>query len=194
MPTTTSEDEEIVRLLRQSRAGSEPAGRVLFERFYRELRAMAQHQLARERHGHTLAPTSLVHEAFVRLHGTNLVADDREQFLRLAATVMRNVLVDSARRRNLRNRVQASSPAEGPRGDPGRGCQASDDAILRLEAAMQRLLAIDAQLFRVVELRFLVGLDVEETARALGCGSATVKRDWRTARAFLQREIERDDR
>jgi RNA polymerase sigma factor (TIGR02999 family) len=186
MPTTTSEDEELVRLLRSSRAGSESAGRVLFERFYRELRAMAQQQLARERRGHTLAPTSLVHEAFVRLHGTALAADDREEFLRLAATVMRNILVDSARRRHLRDRVQASAAIDAR--------PPSNDPILRLEAAMQRLLAIDAQLWRVVELRFLVGLGVEETARELGCATATVKRAWRTARAFLQREIERDDR
>lgn len=187
MPTTTCEDEAIVHLLRSSRAGSEPAGRVLFERFYRELRAMAQQQLARERHGHTLAPTSLVHEVFVRLHGTHLAAGDREQFLRLAATVMRHVLVDSARRRHRRNRVEAPAPAD----DAG---SARPDAILRLEAAMQRLQAIDAALWRVVELRFLVGLGVEETARVLGCATATVKRDWRTARAFLQREIERDER
>ena len=191
MPTTTSEDEEIVGLLRRSRAGNEPAGRVLFARFYRELRAMAQQQLARERHGHTLAPTSLVHEAFLRLHGTNLAADDYEQFLRLAATVMRNVLVDSARRRHLRNRVEASAPAVDHGSAPG---WAGDDPILRLEAALQRLQAIDVQLLRVVELRFLVGLGVEETARVLGCATATVKRDWRTARAFLQRELERHDR
>ena len=185
MVTTTS-DEEIVRLLRQSRGGSEPAGRELFERFYHELRAMAQQQLARERRGHTLAPTSLVHEAFVRLHGTSLTADDRDQFLALAATVMRHVLVDSARRRHRRDGVMASPPADvgTTRGDP----------VLRLEAAMQRLAAIDARLLRVVELRFLVGLEVEETARVLGCSTATVKREWRTARAFLQREIERDDR
>lgn len=183
MPTTTADDAELARLLRERRAGSEPAGRTLFERCYRELRAMAQHQLARERRGHTLAPTSLVHEVFVRLHGTSLAPDDREQFLRLAATVMRHVLVDSARRRHLRDRmaVAASADLEVARRDP----------ILRLEDAMQRLQAIDAQLFRVVELRFLAGLDVEEAARVLGCGTATVKRDWRTARAFLQQEIER---
>ena len=185
MVTTTS-DEEIVRLLRQNRAGSEPAGRELFERFYRELRAMAQQQLARERCGHTLAPTSLVHEAFVRLHGTNLGADDRDQFLALAATVMRHVLVDSARRRHRRNGVTAQPPA-----DPG---TTRGDPVLRLEDAMQRLAAIDERLLRVVELRFLVGLEVEETARVLDCSTATVKREWRTARAFLQREIERDDR
>jgi RNA polymerase sigma factor (TIGR02999 family) len=191
MPTTTSEGEEMVRLLRSSRSGNESAGRILFERFYRELRAMAHQQLARERHGHTLAPTSLVHEVFVRLHGTGLAADDREQFLRLAATVMRNVLVDSARRRIQRDRIDewasASASAHGER-------VSTDDPILRLDAAMQRLLAIDPELFRVVELRFLMGLDVEETARVLGCGTATVKRDWRAARAFLQREVERDDR
>ncbi len=187
MPTTTSADEEIVRLLRSSRAGSEPAGRVLFERCYRELRALAQQQLARERRGHTLAPTSLVHEVFVRLHGSDLAADDREHFLRLAATVMRHVLVDSARRRHRRARVEASPPP------PAAGI-ASNDSILRLEAAMQRLQRIDARLWRVVELRFLVGLGVDATADVLGCGTATVKREWRTARAFLQRELDRDDR
>ena len=87
----------------------------------------------------------------------------------------------------MRHRVEASAAAA-DHGTP------PDDPILRLEEAMQRLLAIDAQLMRVVELRFLVGLDVEETARVLGCSSATVKRDWRAARAFLQREIARDDR
>jgi RNA polymerase sigma factor (TIGR02999 family) len=187
MPTTTSEDEALVRLLRRSSAGDEPAGRVLFERFYRELRAMAQQQLARERHGHTLAPTSLVHEVFVRLHGTDVGVDDREQFLRLAATVMRHVLIDSARRRHRRDRLELPAPA-------GNASPATSDPILRLETAMQRLETIDTRLWRVVELRFLIGLDVDETARVLGCAPATVKRDWRTARAFLQREIERDER
>jgi RNA polymerase sigma factor (TIGR02999 family) len=184
MATTTTPDDEIARLLRASRAGSEPAGRLLFERFYRELRAMARQQLARERRGHTLAPTSLVHETFVRLHGAQLTADDRDQFLRLAATVMRNLLVDSARRRQLRDRVEAAAVVDESR-------VTNHDTILRLETAMQRLGAIDAQLLRIVELRFLVGLGVEETARQLGCGTATVKRDWRTARAFLQRELDR---
>lgn len=186
MPTTTSGDEEIAQLLRRSRAGSEPAGRILFERFYDELRVMARQQLARERHGHTLAPTSLVHEVFVRLHGTQLDTEDREQFLRLAATVMRHVLVDSARRSHLRHRIDGSAV------EMGAG-KTKDDPILRLESAMSRLLTIDPELMRVVELRFLLGLDVEETARVLGRATATVKRDWRAARAFLQREIERDD-
>lgn len=186
MPTTTSEDEEIAQLLRRSRAGSEPASRILFERFYGELRGMARQQLARERHGHTLAPTSLVHEVFVRLHGTHLTADDREQFLRLAATVMRHVLIDSARRRHLRQRID-------PYAAEVDSSAANRDPILRLESAMSRLQTIDPELMRVVELRFLLGLDVEETARIVGCATATVKRDWRAARAFLQREIERDE-
>jgi RNA polymerase sigma factor (TIGR02999 family) len=186
MATTTAEDEEIALLLRRGRAGSEAAIRALFERCYGELRAIAQRQLERERRGHTLAPTSLVHEAFLRLHGAKLAGDDRERFLRLVARVMRHVLVDSARRRQRRNRVERSAAAV----DTG---AASHDPILRLEAAMRRLEAIDPDLLRVVELRFLVGLGVEETAQVLGCGTATVKRDWRTARAFLHLELERDD-
>ena len=187
MPTTTSGDGHIERLVRASRAGGNAAGHASFEHCYRELRAIAQQQLARERRGHTLAPTSLVHEVFVRLHGSELLGADREQFLRLAATVMRHVLVDSARRRLRRARVEALPAAAA-------ASTAGDAAILRLEAAMERLAAIDERLARVVELRFLVGLDVEQTANVLACGSATVKRDWRAARAFLQREIARDDR
>ena len=187
MPTTTSEDAELERLLRASRGGSERAGRELFQCLYRELRSMARQQLARERRGHTLAPTSLVHEVFVRLHGTDLEDADRAQFLRLVAAVMRNVLIDSARRHHVRSRIERATPPAAP------GCP-RDDLVLRLDAAMQRLGAVDAQLLQVAELRFLVELSVEETARVLGCSTATVKRDWRTARAFLQREIERDER
>jgi RNA polymerase sigma factor (TIGR02999 family) len=185
MSTTTREDETFVRLLRESRAGSGSAARTLFLSFYGELRAIARHHLLRERRDHTLAPTSLVHEAFVRLHGVELGADDREHFLRLAATVMRHVLVDSARRRQRRQAIEASLASTGT---------ARSDPILRLDEALERLGRVDARLLRTVELRFLVGLDVEAAAQVLGCSTATVKRDWRTARAFLQREIERDGR
>lgn len=181
MPTTTPADASLRLLLQDSRQGSAAATRALFERCYGELRALAQRQLLRERSGHSQAPTSLVHEAFVRLHATRLAGDDREQFLRLVATVMRHVLVDSARRRQRRQRAQQGAAPE------ARG--ANHDPLLRLDAALQRLQAIDARLLRVVELRFLAGLGVEETARVLGCAPATVKREWRTARAFLQLEL-----
>jgi DNA-directed RNA polymerase specialized sigma24 family protein len=98
---------------------------------------------------------------------------------------MRHVLVDSARRRQRRQAIEASLASTGT---------ARSDPILRLDEALERLGRVDARLLRTVELRFLVGLDVEAAAQVLGCSTATVKRDWRTARAFLQREIERDGR
>lgn len=184
MVTTTTDGEDTADLVRRGHTG-DASDRTLFDRCYRELHALAQRQLARERRGHTLTPTSLVHEAFVRLHGSELPNEDRGRFLRLAARVMRHVLIDCARRRLRRDALGPAGPARDL--DP-----TLRDPMLRLDAAMQRLEAIDDQLFAVVELRFLVGLSVEQTAEALGCGTATVKRDWRTARAFLLRELERD--
>lgn len=187
-------EDQVTRLLRGHREGDAAAGRALFELLYAELRGMAKRRLSNERADHTLAATSLVHEVFLRLDGARFDCRDREQFLALASTVMRRVLVDSARRRQTRRKLDprdahvGSAPAGGELDDERR-----DASVLRIDAALTRLARIDPGLQRVVELRFLVGLGVEETATALGVSSAKVKRDWRTARAFLHREIRRDD-
>jgi RNA polymerase sigma factor (TIGR02999 family) len=185
LTTTHALEDELTGLLRARRAGDDSAGRALFERLYGELRQMARRRLANERPDHTLAPTSLVHEVFLRLDPARLSDLDREEFLLLAATAMRRILVDSARRRLHRRRVAPEELERAP-GAPG---ATRDEHLLVLDDALDELNRCDPGLARVVELRFLAGLGVEEAARVLGVSSATVKRDWRTARAFLQRRI-----
>jgi RNA polymerase sigma factor (TIGR02999 family) len=165
------------------------ADRALFQRLYAEVRDLARRKLARERPGHTLTPTALAHEVFLRLAGTELGRGGREELLRAAALVMRRILVDGARRRlAMRCALDArDAPAE-----PA-GADARDAALVALEPALARLGRTDPDLLRVVELRFLIGLGVAETAALLGVSASKVKRDWRTARAFLQREIARED-
>ena len=181
MTTTHAREAHIPGLLRAHREGDPAAGRALFESLYAELRGMARKRLAGERANHTLGATSLVHEVYLRLEAAALPPLEREEFLRLAATVMRRILVDSARRNLLARRVDLAEfpPEERPR----------EERLLRLDAALSELEHCDPPLARLVELRFLAGLGVEATAEALGVSPATVKRDWRTARAFLERRM-----
>jgi len=180
-------DERVAPLLGAWRRGDAAARGALFELLYRDLHAVAQRQMSRER-SDTLAPTSLVHEAFLRLDLARLDCEDRAAFLRLAAAVMRHILVDAARRRSARRRaLDAAHRARAPARD--------DDArAIALETALEHLAACDVHLMRVVELRFLLGMSVAECASELRVSEATVKRHWRTARAFLQRELEQRDR
>jgi RNA polymerase sigma factor (TIGR02999 family) len=179
-------EERVCGLLSRQRAGSSEARQELFELLYHELRRMAVHQMRSERPDHTLAPTSLVHEVFLRLQRTEFDGRDRGEFLRFAATVMRHVLVDSARRkRKWRKIVEELSRNGEPREEP-------DSAwVLYLEEALEELSRMDADLMRVVELRFLLGMSVEDVASALDISTPTVKRRWRTARAWLERSIRR---
>lgn len=189
MTTTTSALEvEVIDLLRARRGGDALAGARLFELLYADLRALARRRLAQERRDHTLVPTSLVHEVFLRLDSLQVDCEDRRDYLALAAAVMKRILIDSARRRLHREDV--------PEGhDPGCGVQLGmEQRVLGLECALELLEKVDPQLARVVELRFLLGLEVAEVARTLGISTASVQRDWRSARAFLKRAIETEDR
>lgn len=189
MSTTTSALEaEIVDLLRARRAGDATAGRRLFELLYGELRALARVRLAQERSGHTLAATSLVHEVFLRLDRISLDCEDRRDYLALAAVVMKRILIDSARRRLHRGELATGGPEPSGVVRP-----LLEQRVLSLECALERLERVDPQLARVVELRFLLGLDVDAVARTLGISTAGVQRDWRSARAFLKRAIETED-
>lgn len=156
---------------------------------YHELRRVASRRLARERPDHTLQPTALVHEAYLRLAGQSRARwDGRAQFFAIAARLMRRVLVDHARARAATKRgagrtivgvdLDAHVPLSRTRVD-----------VLALDAALERLSREDERLARVVELRHFAGLSVVETARALGSSSATVKRDWSLARAWLFKEL-----
>jgi RNA polymerase sigma factor (TIGR02999 family) len=181
---------DISQLLADLRVGDRDALEHLLPVVYAELRQLAAAYLRRERSGHTLQPTALVHEMYMRLaahvdqHGADWV--DRTHFFGIAARVMRQVLVDYARaggaaKRGAGRRVtlkEWNSVTPGP-----------DIDILALEAALTRLATLDAGQARLVELRFFAGLTLEEAADVLGRSPRTLKRDWRSARAWLQREL-----
>ncbi len=160
----------------------------LFPLVYAQLKASAQRVLAREGGGHTLQPTALVHEAYMKLVGGGPVpASDRMQFQAIAARAMRQVLVDHARRRKAFKRGQGAVLAELPEDVAGRDLPV--DELVALSDALDRLSAVSARLRSVVEMRFFAGLEEKEIAEALGVTTRTVERDWVKARAWLYREV-----
>ena len=155
---------------------------------YEELRRQAARQLRRERADHTLRPTALVHEAYLRLLGQDRAQwQNRAQFYAVAARIMRRVLVDHARQRAAHKRAGSwcrVSLVEGLAALP-----AMDVDVLALDRALEELARLDPQRARVVELRFFGGLTLDEAAEALGVSPATVTRSWRMARAWLFRRL-----
>jgi RNA polymerase sigma factor (TIGR02999 family) len=155
---------------------------------YAMLHQQAQRALRGQPDGHTLQPTALVHEAYVRLaNQPGAGAESRSHFFAVAAMVMRSVLVDHARARQREKRGgNARALSLGAADDVA---VAEDVDVVALDEALDRLAAQDARKARVVELRYFVGLSIEETAQALDASPATVKREWTTARAWLRREL-----
>ena len=178
---------EVTRLLGEIRAGNDAALDRLLPLMYSELHAIAARYFRRERREHTLQPTALVHEAYLRLVGQDHDWESRLQFLTVAAIMMRRVLVDHARSHAATRR--GSNPVRVPLDEAVRMGEQRADEMLAIDEALTRLSALDAQQARIVELRFFGGLSVEETAKALKLSSATVKRHWQSARAWLHREI-----
>jgi RNA polymerase sigma factor (TIGR02999 family) len=183
------DEGDITRLLERWARGDEEALRILMPMVYGELKDLAEHYLRRERAEHTLQPTALVHEAYLRLVGQRAARlHNRTHFYGAAAQVMRRVLVDHARRRAAAKRqgddVEPVLPIVSldVAADVRVDLVALDDALLRLEA-----FAPDRA--KVVELRYFGGLSIEETAAFLRLGEATVKRRWNYARAWLYREL-----
>lgn len=177
-------NEDITELIAAARGGAPEAEARLIEAIYPELRRLARRSLARERDGHTMQTTELVHEAWLRLFsGTPVALADRLHLFALMATQMRRVLVDYARRRNAAKgpgaSIRVSLDAAG-----GVGTRADED-VLAIDQALTALKEVDERAARVVELRFFAGLLEEETAAALGISVATLKRDWTFARAWL---------
>jgi len=178
------------------RSGDASALDDLLPRVYDELRALADAYMRRERAGHTLQPTALVHEAFLRLlrlpPGS---VQNRVHFFALAAQAMRRILADHARRHRAAKRGgnAVRVPFEVIEGGAGAVAAAAggtqEVAADDLDAALEDLAKLDARQARVVELRFFGGLSIEETAEVLGVSAATVKRDWLVARAWLHREL-----
>ncbi len=178
----------MTRLLHELQNGRDGAADELVPLVYDELHRLAVHFMRRERDDHTLQPTALVHDAYLRLVDQRDASwQNRAHFYGIAARAMRRILVDHARRRHAGKRdggrrvtLDASLVA-----DPERSLE-----LLALDDALTRLAELDARQARVVELRFFSGLSVEQTAETLGISRATANRDWTFARAFLQREMD----
>jgi RNA polymerase sigma-70 factor (ECF subfamily) len=160
---------------------------------YDELRRLAGHFLRGERPGHTLQPTALVNEAYLRIASQHAGFENREQFMAIAAQAMRRILVDYARQRVAAKRGGGMPLADLDEAMAGPLVQQSED-LLAIDEALERLTAIDPQQARVVEMRYFGGLTVEETAAALAIAPRTVKREWAMAKAWLRTEIESWDR
>lgn len=186
MTARPSAHDEVTELLSAWRGGDESAEARLLERVYQTLRNLAAAQLRGERTGHTLQPTALVHEAYLRLIGQREVDwRDRAHFFGLAAVTMRRVLVDHARRRKAKRRDAEEGPEplrvatqEGPTAD-----------LLDLDRALDAFAERFPRQARVVEMRYFSGLEFEDVALALDLSARTVKRDWGFARAWLRKEL-----
>ena len=178
---------DITELLIAAEAGTSDALDRVFPLVYEELRDLAERSFRAERPDHTLQTTALVHEAYLRLvSAPSLTWQNRRHFFGIAAQAMRQILVEHARRRGAEKR------------GAGRFVTLDDDAaaapngaadILGVDEALERLNAVAPRAARVVEMRYFAGLSIEQTAETLGVSAATVKRDWLTARAWLQREL-----
>ena len=186
-------NRETVDLLARWRSGDRAALDALMPVVYEELRDLAQHYLRREASNHTLQSTALVHEAYVRLAGQKTPDwKGRTHFYGVAARLMRQILVDHARRRDAGKRGGGAITLTLDARLVGSAPQDVD--ILALDDALNRLAALSPQQGQIVELRYFSGLSIEETADVMGVSSGTVKRGWTTARAWLFREMSRSGR
>lgn len=179
---------DITGILEKAGSGDPHAADDLLPLVYQQLRAAAQQQMARERGDHTLQATALVHEAYVRLAGPHDVPwENRAHFYVAAAEAMRRVLIEHARKRGRAKR------GGGRQRIPLTGEELAEDPNLEetmsVDAAIRRLEEQDGRMARIVRLRFFAGLNVKETAAALGISARTVRRDWALARAWLHREL-----
>jgi len=179
---------DVTALLGDWSRGERTALNQLLPLVYAELRRVARRQLGKERADHTLQPTALVHEVFIRLVDQRQVDwKNRAHFFGVAANLMRRILVDHARRHAARKRgdgmrrvsIDEAQDVAAPKDMP----------VLALDHALDRLERVDAELAKIVELRAFGGLTIEEAAHVLGVSPSTAKRDWRTAKAWLNREL-----
>ena len=179
---------EVTQLLREWSGGRQEARDELLGLVYEPLRAIAGRHLNREREGHTLQPTALVHELYIKLVDQRSVAwNDRAHFFAVAAQVMRRILVDHARRKKSDKRGGGLIPVTiGAALDLA---AAENFDVVALDVALENLEKIFPQQARIVELRFYAGLTIDEAASVLGVSPATISREWTMARAWLRREM-----
>jgi RNA polymerase sigma factor (TIGR02999 family) len=181
---------QITQLLQRWRDGNREALDALLPLVYEELRRLAHRHLRNERTEHTLQSSALVHEAYLRLLGQDFPHwEGRTHFFAIAAQLMRQILVDYARRHRASKR--GSGVCMLTLGDVDALPQRKDVDVVALNDALNSLAEIDPRQSHIVELRFFAGLSLEETSEVMGIGTATVQRDWTAARAWLHREISR---
>ncbi len=192
MAASESSASDATQVLAELAAGDQAAAQRLLPMIYDEFRALAARYLGRERAGHTLEPTALVHEAYMRLVDQSRVNwQGRTHFFAVGAQLMRRILVDHARHKHRVKRGggrQRITLDEHVAISPQR-----DEDLLALDEALQKLAELDPRQAQVVELRFFGGLSVEEVATVLGVSKRTVEADWTMVRAWLRRELSRDD-
>jgi RNA polymerase sigma-70 factor (ECF subfamily) len=182
--------EGITQLLIDWGNGDQAALEKLMPLVYSELRRLATNYLYRERAGHTLQPTALVNEAYLRLIGQrNAKWQNRAHFFAISAQLMRRILVDHVRRHQADKRGGSEQQRLSITSVEELATQPGVD-LLALNEALDELAKMDSQQSRIVELKFFGGLSIEETAEVLGVGHATVEREWKSARAWLRRRLE----
>ena len=187
---TSASQHEVTRLLLRLTDGDGAVLDDLLPHVYAELRRLAGSYLRRERPGHTLQPTALVHEAYLRLiDQTQVRWQNRAHFFGVAAQMMRRILVDHARSQQAEKRGGDVQKLSLDDNIDVSGERASD--LVALDEALDRLAEFDPQKSRIVELRFFSGLSVEETAEVLGVSAPTVKRQWRMAKAWLYGQVQK---
>jgi RNA polymerase sigma-70 factor (ECF subfamily) len=203
MPATPPElasppsPDSVTGLLRAWGAGDAQASDSLVRLVYAELRRQAGIALRREGEGHTLQPTALVHEAWLRLGDQHDARwESRTQFFAIAAQTMRRVLLDHARTRHALKRGGGAVQVTLGGADANAGARAADSTpldavdVIALDDALKRLAELDPQKARLVDLRYFAGLSIPEAAEVLGVSTATVGREWAIARMWLRRELE----
>ncbi len=188
-------DDDVTQILQAIDDGDPQAASRLLPLVYDELRRLAARKMSQESPGHTLQPTALVHEAFLRLIGNDVAEqaaeqwDSRGHFFAAAAEAMRRILIENARRRKSVKRGGNLAKNELQDGDALLDPD-DQDTLLALDEALTRLAAVDADLARLVQLRYFTGLTIDQTAKVLNVSPRTAKRNWAYARAWLRREME----
>ena len=189
MTMTMTQRHDVTEMLRDWCHGDATVKEQLFALVYDALRKMARSHLRRERADHTLQPTALVHEAYLRLiDQTRVEWQNRAQFLGIASQMMRRILVDHARAKHAQRRGAGVPDVTF---DDALEAVIGDESLIRIHEALEGLAKVDPQGARIVELRYFGGLTIEETAEVLNTSPSTVKREWTVARSWLFRELTR---
>jgi RNA polymerase sigma factor (TIGR02999 family) len=190
-PAQALRSQDITALLEEWRLGDAAALERLIPLLYSELRKMARAHMRREPVVHSLQATALVHEVYLRLvNADSLTVENRAHFMAIAGCLMRQILVDHARRRRAGKRGGAATTVSLesvlPRGER---TEPTDVNVLALNEALEELASFDPRQSRVVEMRYFAGLTIDETAQALGMSTATVEREWAIAKAWLYQRL-----